>query len=67
MQVTLSPTEQRVLLEVLEEHHRELLMEIARTKHRDFKSVLRNKERVIESIFQKLEAEPVEKEEARAA
>ena len=67
MQLTLSATEHRLMLEVLEEHHRELLMEIARAKHRDFRNVLRNKEKVLEAIFHKLEIEQPEKEEAQAA
>lgn len=67
MELTLSATEQELLLEVLEEHHRELIMEIARTKHRDFKNELKNKERLLESIFHKLELEQAESEEERAA
>jgi len=67
MEITLSPTEQRLLLEILEEHHRGLLLEIARTKHRDFKAVLKNKEMLLESIFTKLDRHELEREEAKAA
>ena len=67
MELTLSPMEQRLLLEVLEEHHRELILEIARTKHRDFRTELRNKEKLLEAIFTKLDKQELEREEERAA
>ena len=61
METKFSPMEQELLLEILEEHHRELLREIARTKHRDFKHVLKRKEELLESIVHKLEQhEPAE-------
>lgn len=55
MQPAFSPTERELLLEILEEHHRELFREIARTKHHDFKHVLKQKEQLLESIVHKLE------------
>jgi hypothetical protein len=55
MEPTFSPEERELLLEILEEHHRELLREIARTKHHDFKSELKKKERLLESIVHKME------------
>ena len=55
MELTLSCNERELLLEVLEEHHRELLREIARTEHHEFKHVLKNKEKVLESIIDRLE------------
>jgi hypothetical protein len=67
MELTLSPTEQRLLLEILEEHHRGLLLEIARTKHREFRAVLRHKEKLLDSIFGKLDQHELEREEAEAA
>jgi len=57
MQVTFSPMERELLLEILEEHHRELLREIARTDQRGFKVLLKNKEELVESMIQKLGAE----------
>jgi hypothetical protein len=54
MELTLSLPERELLLEVLEEHHRELLMEIARASHYDFKTILRNKEKLLESMINKL-------------
>ena len=67
MELTLSPTEHRLLLEILEEHHRELILEIARTTHRDFRTELRQKEKVLEEIFHKLDQHELEREEERAA
>jgi len=57
MELTLSSRESEFLLEMLEEHHRELLREIARTKHRDFREDLKHKVAMLESIVHKLELE----------
>jgi len=54
MELTLSAAERELLLEVLEEHHRELLREIARARHHEFKVALRSKERLLESTVTKL-------------
>jgi hypothetical protein len=43
-----------LLLEILEEHHRELFREIARTDHRQFRSVLKNEE-LLDSMINGLE------------
>lgn len=55
MELILTTAEREFLLEILEEHHRELFREIAGTSHRDFKSVLKNKEKLLESVINKLE------------
>ena len=55
MELTLTSVEGELLLEILEEDHRALFREIARTDHREFKSVLKNKERLLESVINKLE------------
>jgi len=55
MELTLTTAEREFLLEILEEHHRELFREIAGTDHREFKSVLKNKEKLLESVVNKLE------------
>jgi hypothetical protein len=61
MELMLSSTERELLLEILEEHHRELLREIAWTKHHEFKQVLKGKEKLLVSIVGKLEIlEPAE-------
>lgn len=56
MDVTITPEEMDLLIEILEEHHRELLREISRTSHHDFKLVLRKKERLLESVLLRLRA-----------
>ena len=56
MDLLLSSSERELLLEILEEHHRELLREISRTEHHAFRSALKNKERLLERVLDKLEA-----------
>ena len=55
MELTLTSAEREFLLEILEEHHRELFREISGTDHREFKSVLKNKEKLLDSVICKLE------------
>jgi len=55
MELTLTTAEGEFLLEILEEHHRELFREIAGTDHREFRSVLKHKERLLESVVNKFE------------
>ena len=54
MEMMLTNEEGQLLLEILEDHHRELFREIAQTDHREFKSVLKNKETLLESVINKL-------------
>ena len=54
MELMLTNEERALLLEILEDHHRELFREIAQTDHREFKSVLKNKETLLESVINKL-------------
>jgi endo-alpha-1,4-polygalactosaminidase (GH114 family) len=42
---------------VLEERHRELLREISRTHHHEFKIVLQNNAKLLESMVDKLKKE----------
>ena len=55
MELTLTSTERKLLLEILEGHHRELFREIARTDHREFRSVLKNKEKLLDAVISTLE------------
>lgn len=55
MELTLTSAEREVLLEILIGHHRELFREICRTDHREFKSVLKNREKLLDSVICKLE------------
>ena len=56
MELVLNSEEGRFLMEVLEERHRELLREISRTSHHDFKLILKNNEKLRESVLNKLRA-----------
>lgn len=56
MELTLTSDEGELMREVLEEHHRQLIREIARARHQEFKSALKSKERIIESVVTKLNA-----------
>jgi hypothetical protein len=55
MELTLRSEEAELLLEVLEEHHRQFIREIARARHHEFKCALKSKEKMIESVVDKLE------------
>ena len=54
MEVTFTPEEHELIAESLEEHHRELLREIARTEHREFRAVLRRREEMVQGVLNKL-------------
>jgi len=56
MELTLTCDEEELMREVLEEHHRQLIREIARARHHEFKSALKDKERMIETVVAKLKA-----------
>ncbi len=59
MELHLTPQEQELLTEILEEHHRELRQEIFHTDHHDFKMALKEKERILESLLDKVGASEV--------
>jgi hypothetical protein len=52
--LTLNDQERNLVFEILEEHQRMLLLEIAKTDHHDFKVALREKERLLESLLDRL-------------
>ncbi len=54
MEVSLTASERELLLEVLEERHRELLREISRADHHGFKIGLKENAGLIESMLTKL-------------
>jgi hypothetical protein len=56
MELKLSAEQRDLLCEILEERQRELEREIARTDHREFKLMLRQKESVLESVLVQLGA-----------
>jgi hypothetical protein len=54
MQLTLTTEERDLLLRILEQHHRGLLKEIWHTDHREFKLILREDEKLLESLVNRL-------------
>ena len=54
MEVTLTVEEHELIAEIREEHHRELLREICRAEHREFKAVLRRREELVQGVLNKL-------------
>ena len=56
MELTLSDDELDFLLNFLEQHHRELLNEIAHTDSREFRQGLRRNEQLLQSLICRLEA-----------
>lgn len=57
MELRLNDQEKRLLLEILEERYRNLIHEIARTDHRDFKHELQARCSVIEGILKRVQAQ----------
>ncbi|HYV76303.1 MAG TPA: hypothetical protein VFB24_18780, partial [Candidatus Binatia bacterium] len=57
MELRLKEEEARLLLEILEERYTNLIHEIARTDHREFKHELQSRCLVIEGILKQLKAE----------
>jgi hypothetical protein len=56
MELTFTSEEREFLMEVLEQHHHELLREISRASHREFRLALKNKEQLLCSTVTKLQA-----------
>ncbi len=54
VEVSLTASERELLLQVLEEHHRELLRDISRAEHHVFKAGLKENAARIESMLKKL-------------
>jgi hypothetical protein len=64
MELTLTVEERDLVLEILGQSHRELLREISHTDHHEFKLALRRKEKLLESVVNRLrvmqpELEPI--------
>ncbi len=56
MELALNSEEKRLLMEILEERHREFLREASRAHHHEFGIGLRNNEKLLESLLNKLRA-----------
>jgi hypothetical protein len=54
MELQLTSSEEELIKEILEESYRELLMEIARADHREFRHDLREREEVLKTLLNKL-------------
>jgi hypothetical protein len=54
MELTLTVEEKDLVVEILGQSHRELLREISHTDHHEFKLVLRRKEKLLESVVNRL-------------
>jgi hypothetical protein len=54
MELTLTTEEWELLLEVLSERHRALLREISHTDHREFKLALLKREKLLDSVVNRL-------------
>ncbi|HEY6946689.1 MAG TPA: hypothetical protein VI431_16245 [Candidatus Acidoferrum sp.] len=59
MELTLTPRERELLLRTLEQRHQEILKEIWHTHHREFEASLRKREKLVESILDRLREVPV--------
>jgi hypothetical protein len=53
-ELALSEEERELILDILEERHRTLLVEISHTDHHDFKVVLRKNAEMLESVLSRL-------------
>ena len=54
MELNLSAEEREVLAEVLEERHQELMREIFKTDHHEFKLALKKREKILEAMLDKV-------------
>lgn len=54
MEFTLTAEEHELILRILEQHHRGLLKEIWHTDHREFRLALREDEKLLESVLNRL-------------
>lgn len=54
MNINLTEDEIEIAREILEQGYRELLLEIARAEHHEFKQALQRREKVLKSILEKL-------------
>ncbi len=57
MEVTLTNEEKELLVEILQERRDTFLREISRADNRDFKDLLRRKERLLEGLLSRVRAD----------
>jgi hypothetical protein len=56
MNINMTESESEIAREILEQGYRELLLEIARAEHHEFKVALQEREKLLKSILEKLGA-----------
>lgn len=56
MNINMTEDEAEMTREILEQGYRELLLEIARAEHHEFKQVLQRREKLLKAILEKLGA-----------
>jgi len=54
MELMLTAQEAALIKEILEERHLALQREIGRTDHREFKQILREREKILESVLERV-------------
>lgn len=54
MNIDFTPTELQFLIDILEEHRHQLQVEIIHTDHKEFKTRLREKEKMLDALMNKL-------------
>jgi len=57
MELQITQPERELMVEILSHRYRELLHEVSKTSSRDFKSLLKEDEKVIEGLLLKLKQE----------
>jgi hypothetical protein len=55
MELQITAQERELLGEILQQHQRGLLLEIAHTGHREFKAALQDRARLLEALLKKLD------------
>lgn len=54
MNINVTEQEAEVAREILEQGYRELLLEIARSEHHDFRAALQQREKLLKGLLEKL-------------
>ena len=54
MELQLTESERDLIVHMLSHRYRELMHEVSKTSHRDFKNILKEDEKVIEGLMEKL-------------
>ncbi|HET9791732.1 MAG TPA: hypothetical protein VJV96_11790 [Candidatus Angelobacter sp.] len=55
MNINMTEAEAELVRDILAQHHRELLLEIARAEHHEFKLALQKREKLLRELLEKLQ------------